>query len=280
MQVDNNLLAKRCSTVPEAIEILKTVIHRQKGGDENYFQGEQSRYLRTVQRIASISGTPCRVLDIGSHYLHQAALLRLLGYEVSGLDVPAFSEAKFIRERSEMFGIRNHAIASLEQGEFLIGQENTFDLAIFTATLEHITFNPVRFWKRVYDLLKEDGTIYLTTPNALRAVALFRSARRLVALSGIGITVDEILRTVTYGHHWKEYSAWEIRRYFRALSPDFQVEIKWLGELPDHPLKRRIMQIVHVFPPLRSEIEAVVRVPKKTQQFAAPPVLPMTLRQA
>ena len=44
-------------------------------------------------------------------------------------------------------------------------------------------------------------------------------------LKSIGITVDDIFSKVTYGHHWKEYSAKEIKKYFKTLSPDFEVEV-------------------------------------------------------
>lgn len=38
---------------------------------------------------------------------------------------------------------------------------------------------------------------------------------------GIGTTVEDILSFGTYGHHWKEFSPAELKRYFEMLSPDF-----------------------------------------------------------
>jgi len=49
--------------------------------------------------------------------------------------------------------------------------------------------------------------------------------KRLLSLQGYGIRVGEILDTVTFGHHWKEYSAYELRLLFETLSPDFDVSI-------------------------------------------------------
>lgn len=39
----------------------------------------------------------------------------------------------------------------------------------------------------------------------------------------VGIDNLDILRTHTYGHHWKEYSKKELCHYFCALSDDFHV---------------------------------------------------------
>jgi 2-polyprenyl-6-hydroxyphenyl methylase/3-demethylubiquinone-9 3-methyltransferase len=37
--------------------------------------------------------------------------------------------------------------------------------------------------------------------------------------------VEDIMSKVTYGHHWKEYSAGEVRQYFKAMSDDFNITI-------------------------------------------------------
>jgi len=66
--------------------------------------------------------------------------------------------------------------------------------------------------------------MYLSTPNSLALPSIIRAFARLVTLKGIGLKVDDILVTETYGHHWKEYSRHEIRKYFQALSDDFQVK--------------------------------------------------------
>jgi 2-polyprenyl-6-hydroxyphenyl methylase/3-demethylubiquinone-9 3-methyltransferase len=72
---------------------------------------------------------------------------------------------------------------------------------------------------------KIGGKVYLSTPNSLQAMNVLSAIKRIVLLDGIGIKIPSIFGTVTYGHHWKEYSSREIFEYFRLLSPVFQVEL-------------------------------------------------------
>jgi 2-polyprenyl-6-hydroxyphenyl methylase/3-demethylubiquinone-9 3-methyltransferase len=265
-------------SVESAMSTLARLVAEQHGGDTAYFRGQGHRFRYTASRIHERCGRPSRILDIGSHYLHQAGILRLLGHEVVGLDVPLFANAEFVVERSRRLGLPNHSVDSLEEGRFLLGwgYDGTFDAVIFTAILEHITFNPVRFWRRVYELLTDRGFIYLTTPNGLRPAAMVRHLARLVCFAGVGPPVERVLNTVTYGNHWKEYSSTEIRRYFHMLSPDFRVKIGWYddSELATS-LGSALVKWAGIVPAFRPEIEAVISLSGKSGRFLAPPALPI-----
>lgn len=262
-----------------AIDTLARYVDNQHGGDLRYFHNQLTRYTRTVERIQALQPAPCRVLDIGSHYLHQSILLKELGHEVHGIDVGLFADAPFIQERAQAFGIRNTAVNALETGDFLPGQEGRFDLIVFTEILEHITFNPIRFWRRVYDLLSPNGMIYVSTPNALRPAAWLRQLLNLFTFRGIGLSVDDIMGNVTYGHHWKEYSAWEIKHYFDRLSHDFSVTTNWYSSdlSQQQGVKTQIKKVLALVPCFRSDIEAVVRCTNLHGFHAKPPELQMQL---
>ena len=270
MSVSGRLLKNRF-TVDEAMAALSRIVAEQGGGDENYFESQFHRFRYTGARITSLCPKPCRVLDVGSHYLHQASLLRLLGYEVIGVDVPLFTTADFVVERAKMMKIMNVTVTNLEDGD-LLGEDkyySMFDLIIFTATLEHITFNPVNFWRRIYELMSDQGKIYITTPNALRPSAMINNFFRLITFTGIGISVKEILGTITYGHHWKEYSRKEIKEYFCTLSSDFNVSISFRNSaLPIRGLKGTLVNTVRLLPFFRPEIEAIVSLSGKTGNLA------------
>lgn len=263
--------------VDAAFQMLSDWIELQHGGDETYFRNQLPRYTRTMRRLRELRPPPCRVLDIGSHYLHQSVLLSELGYEVTGIDIALFSKASFVTERASKFGIRNMEVNGLEAGDFLQEQEGKFDLIVFTEILEHITFNPIRLWSRVYELLAPAGFVYLSTPNALRPAAWARQMRDLLAFRGIGTSLDDIMGNVTYGHHWKEYSSRELHRYFAMLSSDFSVTTDWyssdLGRDPS--LTSRVKALLAFVPCFRSDIEAVIRRPGSTGISARTPQLRM-----
>ncbi|MHC1723464.1 MAG: class I SAM-dependent methyltransferase [Aminipila sp.] len=45
--------------------------------------------------------------------------------------------------------------------------EEKFDVIIFTEVLEHLNFHPLPTLKKIHSLLKDDGCLYLSTPDAL-----------------------------------------------------------------------------------------------------------------
>lgn len=144
------------------------------------------------------------------------------------VDVPAFAARPDIVARATDWEIPLHAVPGEAQaeGRFLDGHEDAVDLVLFTETLEHITFNPIAFWARVHTLLRVGGHVYLTTPNGITLLSWLGQLLGLLRFRRIGIPVHRVLGTVTWGHHWKEYSAAELVEYFARLSPDFRVAVR------------------------------------------------------
>jgi SAM-dependent methyltransferase len=168
--------------------------------------------------------------------------------------------------RAQLSGVRCVTDGDLGRGDFLRDERDEYDAVVFCEILEHVTFNPVRFWRRVYDLLRPGGCVYLTTPNSLRLTNVLKTLARLLVRRGVGIPVNEILGYVTYGHHWKEYSAAELREYFAILSPDFVTEIRYADFfVGERSVGRLVARAAGVVPGLRPHIEAVVRLPTKTE---------------
>jgi 2-polyprenyl-3-methyl-5-hydroxy-6-metoxy-1,4-benzoquinol methylase len=212
------------ATISAAIKCVSdSLIHL---GDEKYFAAHAERFRHCASTICKNSKPDERILDVGGHYLHQAAIFKSLGYEVECIDVPEIQDLPFVVERANRFSIKQYACSNLHKGDFLSEvEQGSFGVILFTEILEHVTFNPIKFWQRIYELLKPGGIIYISTPNSLRWVNLISVIKRLLCSDGIGIEVNAIFDTITYGHHWKEYSSGEIIRYFERLSPDFSTSV-------------------------------------------------------
>jgi 2-polyprenyl-6-hydroxyphenyl methylase/3-demethylubiquinone-9 3-methyltransferase len=245
--------------------------------DIEYFNFHKDRYLRMALTLNGLSDKKRCVLNIGSHYLHSSLLLGFLGYEVYSMDVSEFWELDFIKAREERFGINRIVENNLEGLPSQEGIFDKYDIILFTEILEHITYNPIGFWKKIYDAARSDGIIYISTPNSLSLTNIVRSIARIITFRGIGAPVNEIFRNVTYGHHWKEYSASEIRRYFSKMSDDFKVSIKKY-----HYIRMEVkdihtaMWVVLSYLGNRSrvfsdDIEAVVRIKKTGSWKLEPP---------
>jgi 2-polyprenyl-3-methyl-5-hydroxy-6-metoxy-1,4-benzoquinol methylase len=165
-----------------------------------------------------------RVLDIGAHWLHQAVLYAREGYKVTAGDFPGTISQESVQRVAKRFGVDLIEYTDLENAQGLTNlPDNSFDVILFTEIIEHLTFNPIRMWRELYRLLSPGGRIVVTTPNFYSLSGRLWSWQRLRWRMGGGISVDDIIRVPTYGHHWKEYSLRELARYFELLSKDFVV---------------------------------------------------------
>ena len=199
--------------------------------DREYFEFHKNRFKRFDKFLDSLDqripnpDRKIRVLEIGSHYLHTSILLANRSFEVDAMDVEEFWGLEFVQERAGKYALNSIVENDISRLKSFRDVYDKYDLVVFTEILEHITFNPIQFWRLVYQILKPEGIIYISTPNAFALPNYVRAIKNALGFKSIGITVDDIFSKVTYGHHWKEYSAKEIKKYFEALSPDFAVEV-------------------------------------------------------
>ncbi len=198
---------------------------RQFGGtDFPYLAHHFPRFRATVDELCSgwspdLGG---RVLDVGAHWLHQTALLWSAGYTVTAVDLPATFETEWVKEAARRMDVDLVPVSNLaDPVELGSLADDSFDLMLFSEIIEHITFNPVRFWSEIYRIVRPGGRIVVTTPNYYSPYSRAWDLRRFLRGFGGGIAVDEILSQNTYAHHWKEFSAGELIYYFARLSPDF-----------------------------------------------------------
>jgi 2-polyprenyl-3-methyl-5-hydroxy-6-metoxy-1,4-benzoquinol methylase len=183
-----------------------------------YHLDHAARFEETLRRIRSVIKPGSLVADVGCHRLDFAKLLRDSGYEVVGFDVPEFLDKDSVRKRAQELGVRLVRIEDLGRGQFEVNVgEDQFSAMVFAEIIEHITFNPLEMWRALFEMMKPNSHLFVTTPNSMSLQGTWRGARRLLSRRGQGIDVSEIFSTVTFGHHWKEYSRQELVEYFSHL---------------------------------------------------------------
>lgn len=251
-------------------QVKRTIIENGSPSELEYFNYHEKRYLRMANSITRNIKPNGSILDIGSHYLHSSMILSALGFKVVGMDVSEFWDMSFVKERAIEFKIESVIQNNLELLNASDFSKESFDGVLFTEILEHITFNPVNFWREIHSLLTEGGKIYISTPNSLSSTGIFRALKSLFTFRGIGISIEAIFSQVTYGHHWKEYSSRELKKYFSLLSDSFEVEIKRYGyqkfdsrnfTYSAWSLIRSLGDLTYVF---SSDLEAIVTVDKSS----------------
>lgn len=196
---------------------------------------KESKYLEySIKRIelinqlslAECSDNKLNVLDIGGHWLYNSIMYAKDGHNVYAADIYDQIEPhnQILSKIANDFNIKLLNYNNLEEPVELLNLDDlTFDLVLFSEIIEHITFNPVKFWNIIHKILKPKGRIIITTPNFYYLPNLVRNFFSVLTGSGIAPTVDHILNINTYGHHWKLYTKKEIENYFLKLSPDFQI---------------------------------------------------------
>jgi SAM-dependent methyltransferase len=143
--------------------------------------GRELKRLRECRRVF-------KILDIGCGdgwliYKLKAVFdkffqLYFTGIDISGLDID------FANKRKEYFGHKDCDFQLMDVGNLLFGSEE-FDIVISSEVVEHME-DPKRFFKSVFGILKKDGLVILTTPNAGGSI-LAKAIRLVDRLSGGGI---------------------------------------------------------------------------------------------
>lgn len=248
------------------------------GTDRDYLAHHYQRFASTLFEFDHSwdKARGIRVLDIGAHWLHQAVLWRRAGYEVTAMDMPVTFEFDCVRSLAESENIPLIPNTDLERAPGLKQlTDDSFDIVLFTEIIEHITFNPVEFWRQVYRVLAPRGRILITTPNYYAWNGRMWDPKRFVTGFAGGISVDGILQTNTYGHHWREFSRRELIRYFCLLSPDFNtVKAKTMRNyypVPTDSKKRVLGHLMEKIPGLRPNLHLEIELASKTHGIVIEP---------
>jgi len=115
------------------------------------------------------------------------------------------------KEEVKNFTFKNF---NIEEGNFPY-KKQTFDVIIFGEIIEHLLMNPCEVLREINRILKNEGTLILTTPNVARLENVVRLA------SGNNI-YDPYSGYGPYGRHNREFNVHELSRLLKYEG--FQIE--------------------------------------------------------
>ena len=176
-----------------------------------YWRAHRERFYRTVKLFSRHTDRwPRRILDVGSHYLQLACLLRCAGLEVDGCDVQEFAANPLLEQRAKDLGVRNRVVEPLSRLQRLPYHDGEFDAIFLLETIEHWNANPRVQLAELSRVLAPGGRLVITTPNFYGYHTLPRRVLRFLTGGGGYMPVSELVQEGNLFHHWKEYSRKEL----------------------------------------------------------------------
>ncbi len=109
----------------------------------------------TFQLIEKVLGRQGRLFDVGCGGGEILYFAKKRGWKVEGLDV----NSSFISKIQNMLQIPVYSGTLLE-----FSFEEPFDLIVLSHVIEHVQ-NPRKELRKIHDLLKDDGILFVSTPN-------------------------------------------------------------------------------------------------------------------
>jgi len=184
-----------------------------------YVETHATRFYETLRFLPDLPPNP-RILELGAIPYYFTILLRR--FVEAHPDTLSFFE--FEKSDSATHAVENRDFG--ERYEFAYRPLNietevfpfadsSFDLVLCCEVLEHLLINPSHTLYESHRVLRPDGHILITTPNALRWDNLFAMVR------GDNI-YDRYHGNGIYGRHNREYSTGEVAELLKANG--FEVE--------------------------------------------------------
>ena len=176
----------------------------------NYYTQQVNRYVYTASLMREL-GLTGRVLEIGVVPGHFAAGLSRLGYEIWGVDIdPSRAEDLQSLDKSRLK-------ACNVEIDTLPFDDNTFDVVLCCELIEHLRINPLRMLREARRVLKDNGTLILTTPNRARLISRIRLLKGNPDLESPYLAFK---RVEDYGHagHIRLYTFCELREMLEGVN--------------------------------------------------------------
>src|SRR3989339_1030210 len=174
----------------------------------NYFVIHKTRYLIILEEILNLNFPKhSRVLDIGCYPLH---LFHALEGE------PFEFKMKGIASNHEPVKEKNIVQLNIEK-EKLPFKSDSFDFVLMTEVIEHLTADPRMYLDEVRRVMKKNGRLLITTPNA----AHLKNRMKLLAGKSAHFPLEQLYQTnpdddSLYFRHNREFTMDELQQIIRA----------------------------------------------------------------
>jgi SAM-dependent methyltransferase len=197
-------------------------------GLHGYFRCHVTRLYQTCERFGLLSTSLGDVFEIGPFFGYTPFLLRKQSssYTVFEGNDPAVRPLELLYRQHEikftyvdffeLFGPTHSAPHRLPLAD------SSFDSVLCWETMEHFNFNPVKFVRELYRVLKPGGRVYITVPNK----ASFQNVFTLLSGRAEKFGIDNYFQAENYvsdgkkafyGFHWREYSPPELSQLFAGV---------------------------------------------------------------
>ncbi|MBA2432458.1 MAG: methyltransferase domain-containing protein [Chthoniobacterales bacterium] len=189
---------------------------------EAYWQQDWRRFLYTYGLVRDLNGS---CLEIGANPYFTTTLLRF--FTPLQLTLANYFGPQFDTLARQTVACRNPHTGeivetSLEFHHFNIEdaafpfEDESFDVVLFCEVLEHLQADPLQVLLEIKRVLKQGGSLILTTPN----VARLENVCRMIA--GVNI-YDPYSGYGPYGRHNREYNKHDLARLLEYAG--FRVEV-------------------------------------------------------
>jgi SAM-dependent methyltransferase len=175
----------------------------------------QPRYEFIARLLRQDYPPPATVIELGSAPGDQIAALARLGYKATSVDLGASEDAWSTGEQGRFRRLLDeagveHVVWDLENVPYPL-PDASFDAVLMTEVFEHLRDYPVRSLAEVRRILRPNGRLYFTTPNA----AYLMNRLRLLAGRTVHTPLSDWIYGVPHARHAREYTFEEIDQLMR-----------------------------------------------------------------
>jgi 2-polyprenyl-3-methyl-5-hydroxy-6-metoxy-1,4-benzoquinol methylase len=254
MNYDNTTLKKLLEDIIDTIYGKNPVILKNiwdATGERNYINSLRSQYENILIDFNSFFESKFdnkRVLEISSFLGVMDIALARMGFEVHTFDIPEFQNNRTLNKLYEENNV--HPSSGYLHDVWknsLPYPDNHFDAVIFSEVIEHLNFNPLPLLQEMNRILKQDGILYITTPNQVHLmnrlkIIMGHSIRNSITDSVI--QVDNTRQTIC-GIHWREYTLSELTELLEVTGfTKIHHKYSFMGQKSTSPLLKKFFYAV------------------------------------